>query len=104
MEIPWRELDDETLDRLLSELVTRDGTDYGLREQTTAEKVKGARRALESGRAQLMWNAEVESASLVSAEQVREEQRAYQKDAEAAGLTSAGENKQVAETTDNTHE
>lgn len=104
MEIPWRELDDETLDRLLSELVTRDGTDYGLREQTTAEKVKGARRSLESGRAQLMWNAEIESASLVSVEQVREEERAYQKDAEAAGIGSGSEKEQAQDSVETTNE
>lgn len=97
MEIPWRTLDDETLERLLAELVTRDGTDYGLQERTTAEKVKGARRSLESGRAQLMWNAELESASLVSVEQVREEERAYRRDAEAAGIGSGTDQQQEQE-------
>ena len=29
MHIPWDALDAETLTRLLSEIVTRDGTDYG---------------------------------------------------------------------------
>ncbi len=97
MEIPWQTLDDETLDRLLSEMVTRDGTDYGARELTTAEKVKGARRSLESGRARLLWNVELESASLVSYEQLREEKSAYQKDAEAVGIGAAGDKEQVAD-------
>ncbi len=86
MEIPWQTMDSETLDRLLSELVTRDGTDYGRHEQTTAQKITAARRSLEKGRACLMWDAELESASLVPIEQVREAEKQYLKDAEAVGL------------------
>jgi len=88
VEIPWQELDSETLDRMLSELVTRDGTDYGARERTTEEKVENARKALAAGRALLYWNEELESASLVSADQVRETSEAERRDAERAGLAA----------------
>ena len=81
-------MDSETLDRLLSELVTRDGTDYGRHEQTTAQKIAAARRSLEKGRACLMWDTELESASLVPVEQIREAKQQYLKDAEAVGLES----------------
>ncbi len=73
MLIPWRELDPETLDRLLSEIVTRDGTDYGLQETPTATKVNSARKSLERGRAELHWDEESETTALLSVDQVREE-------------------------------
>lgn len=89
-------MDSDTLDRLLSELVTRDGTDYGRREHSTAEKVAAARRSLEKGRAYLMWDSESETAALVPIEQIKEAQQQYKKDAEAAGLQSGGE-KEIAD-------
>lgn len=73
MEIPWQDLDEDTLDRLLSEIVTRDGTDYGLVETSTATKIRSVRKALASGSLLLLWDAESESAALKSANQVREE-------------------------------
>ena len=73
MLIPWQELDSETLDRLLSEIVTRDGTDYGLHETSTAAKIRHAIKSLRLGHAQLHWDEESETAALLSADQVREE-------------------------------
>jgi len=73
MHIPHDSLDLETLTRLLSEIVTRDGTDYGLVERSTEAKVAAARKALSSGTAQLHWDEESETASLLSVDQVREQ-------------------------------
>lgn len=95
MEIPWQSMDSETLDRLLSELVTRDGTDYGRHEHSTAQKIAAARRSLEKGRACLMWDSELESASLVPIEQIREAKQQYRKDAEAVGLESTNRKEKV---------
>ncbi len=66
MKIPWQELSSETLDSLLEEIVTRDGTDYGAQEKTTEQKVTLARNQLRSGLAVLYWNTELESATLLS--------------------------------------
>lgn len=66
MKIPWQELSSETLDSLLEEIVTRDGTDYGAQEKTTEQKVTLARNQLKSGLAVLYWNTELESATLLS--------------------------------------
>lgn len=66
MQVPWRSLPADTLDRLLEEIVTRDGTDYGGVEKSTMQKVTLARNQLQSGHAVLFWNAELESASLVT--------------------------------------
>ena len=70
MKIPWRQLPLETLENMLEEIVTRDGTDYGSTEKTTAEKVKSARAQLASGSAHLYWDAKLETASLLSTDQI----------------------------------
>ncbi|MBX2882410.1 MAG: YheU family protein [Granulosicoccus sp.] len=74
MNIPWDSLDSETLVRLLTEIVTRDGTDYGAREISTEAKVASAQQALTSGRAMLYWDDETETASLIPTEQVKQEE------------------------------
>ncbi len=40
VEIPWQELQGDTLYRLVEEFVTRDGTDYGAQEVAVEVKVK----------------------------------------------------------------
>lgn len=71
MIIPEQTLKKEVLESLLEEIVTRDGTDYGEEELTTEQKVNNALRALEQGRMKLLWDAETESASLVTAEKAK---------------------------------
>jgi uncharacterized protein YheU (UPF0270 family) len=71
MKIPWQRLPPETLESVLEEIVTRDGTDYGLLEKSTAQKVKIAKNQLVSERAFLYWDSESESASLISEEQTK---------------------------------
>lgn len=72
MQIPWQSLSSATLNTLLAEIVTRDGTDYGAAEKSTEQKVTYARNQLQSGHAVLLWNSELESASLVTPEQAAE--------------------------------
>lgn len=71
MIIPYQSLEPEVLKRLLEEIVTRDGTDYGEVELSTSQKLNGALRALQEKRSVLLWDEETESASLVSAEYAR---------------------------------
>jgi len=66
VKIPWQELSSESLDSLLEEIVTRDGTDYGAQEKTTEQKVTLALNQLKSGLAVLYWNTELESATLLN--------------------------------------
>lgn len=68
MIIPYDSLADGVLERLLEEIVTRDGTDYGLVETPTSEKINTAIRALKQGKSVLLWDDATESASLVSKE------------------------------------
>ena len=69
MIIPIDSLEKEMLEGLLTEIVTRDGTDYGEVELATEQKVQNAIRGLQSGRMKLLWDVESESASLLSSEQ-----------------------------------
>ena len=40
IEVPWQELEESTLNNLIEEFVTRDGTDYGELELSMDQKVK----------------------------------------------------------------
>lgn len=64
MEIPYQSLNPQILTEMLKEIVTRDGTDYGLEEKTLEEKVSAALNAIEQGKAYLHWDVESETASL----------------------------------------
>lgn len=68
IEIPWRNLPEETLFRLLEEIVTRDGTDYGEQEKSVETRLKQAQSSLQQGRAVLVWDQDSETASLVNPE------------------------------------
>ncbi len=72
MKIPHRDLDPETLTRLLSEMVSRDGTDYGPIETSTEQKIAQARAQLDSGAAVLVFDAESETCSLLRREAYKE--------------------------------
>ena len=49
MIVPWQEIPPETLDNLIEEFVTRDGTDYGEQEIRTDTKVAQVREQLRRG-------------------------------------------------------
>lgn len=50
MEIPWQKLTDETLTAIIEEFVTREGTEYGARDYSLAEKVAQVRGQLRDGK------------------------------------------------------
>jgi len=64
MEIPWQSVAPDVLHKLLEELVSRDGTDYGVTEKTQAQKIAEVTEALRSGQAKLYWDADSETASI----------------------------------------
>lgn len=65
IEIPWSNLEAATLRRMLEEIVTRDGTDYGAVEVDIGRRIEQAMQALRQGRAQLVWDEATETASLL---------------------------------------
>jgi hypothetical protein len=49
LEIPWRQLSVEALQGVIEEFVTREGTEYGLREVELETKTAQVRQQLERG-------------------------------------------------------
>lgn len=64
VDIPWQQLQPETLRALIEEFVTRDGTDYGSREADLETKVKQVRRLLEQGKAKIVFDPESETCDI----------------------------------------
>ena len=64
--IPFESLEPETLDNVLSDIVSRDGTDYGDYDLSLDQKREQALRALKSGDAVLLFDTESETIQLVS--------------------------------------
>ncbi len=72
MIIPWQELAPETLDSLIEEFVSRDGTDYGEQEYSLAQKLAQVRAALARGEAVLIFSERSGQCNIVPADQVRD--------------------------------
>jgi uncharacterized protein YheU (UPF0270 family) len=65
------DLDPATLLRVVEDLVSRDGTDYGEVEKTLDQKVATLMRRLTNGDAKLVFDAETETIGLMTAEDLR---------------------------------
>ena len=72
MIVPWQEIPAETLDNLIEEFVTRDGTDYGEQEIGTDTKVAQVREHLRRGRASVVFDEATETISIFTREQLDE--------------------------------
>jgi len=72
MIIPWQELAADTLDNLIEEFVSRDGTDYGEQEYSLVDKVAQVRAALARGDAVLLFSECSGLCNIVPADQVSE--------------------------------
>jgi uncharacterized protein YheU (UPF0270 family) len=64
--IDYRDLSAEALRGLIEEFVTREGTEYGLREKSLEDKVRDVERQLESGEARIVYDRVEEQANIVS--------------------------------------
>ncbi len=65
VEIPVDQLSADVLRALIEEFVSRDGTDYGAVERSLEEKVADVRRQLDRGEARVVFDPELESATVV---------------------------------------
>ena len=70
--VPWKDIPADTLDNLIGEFVTRDGTDYGEAEIATATKVEQVRRQLREGAASVVFDEATETVSILTREQLRD--------------------------------
>jgi uncharacterized protein YheU (UPF0270 family) len=69
--IPHTELSAEALRGVLESFVLREGTDYGEREVSLDQKVAQVLRQLERGKAQIVFDAALESIDIVVRKDVR---------------------------------
>ena len=65
VEISPDDLAPETLRRVVEEFITREGTDYGLREASLDAKVADVIHQLEVGEARIVFDPEIESVNIV---------------------------------------
>jgi uncharacterized protein len=63
--IPYDSLAPDTLDTILDDIVSRDGTDYGDYDLSVAQKRDQALRALRSGDAVLLFDTESETIKMI---------------------------------------
>ncbi|MFP5383522.1 MAG: YheU family protein [Gammaproteobacteria bacterium] len=69
--VPWREISPETLDALIEEYVTRDGTDYGEAEVPLTRKVDEVRALLQRGEALVVFDELTETVTILDRETFR---------------------------------
>jgi uncharacterized protein YheU (UPF0270 family) len=65
MNIPWQELQPETLRSLIEDFVSRDGTDYGAEEISAEKKMEQVLNLLKNKQAQIVFDPITESCGLV---------------------------------------
>lgn len=68
MIIPWDSLSDDALVGIIEEFITREGTEYGAVELSLPEKVNQIRLQLEHKQVNIVFDAELGSASLVASD------------------------------------
>ena len=66
--VPVAQLADTTLNALLEEFASRDGTDYGETETPLDRKVAGLRSRLDSGEIQILYDTDSEQWDIVDRE------------------------------------
>ena len=64
MNIPYQQLEAETLRAIIEEFISREGTDYGAQEYSLEQKVQQVRNQLERGDVVLNFDPETESCDL----------------------------------------
>jgi hypothetical protein len=69
--IPHRELEPDTLRAVIEAFVLREGTDYGRREFTLAEKVDHVLRQLERDEARIVFDPASQSVSILTTKDAR---------------------------------
>jgi len=65
MIIPWDSISDDALVGIIEEFITREGTEYGAVELSLAEKVDQIRIQLKNRQAQIAYDAELGTVSLI---------------------------------------
>ena len=69
MIVPWQNINTDTLNHLLEEFASRDGTDYGAFETSLEDKVVQLKVQLQQKRIVVVYSELHESVNIVSADQ-----------------------------------
>lgn len=75
VEVPWDAIAADTLESLIEEYVTRDGTDYGDSEVSLDRKVAQVREQLRRGEVVIVFEEATESVNLLTRHDLRERLR-----------------------------
>ncbi len=75
LEVPPEKLAPETLQALLEEFASRDGTDYGELELTLEQKAGNLRRQLDRGELRILFETGTQSWDLVDEQRARQLQQ-----------------------------
>ena len=65
VEVPYEQIQLETLRGLVEEFITRDGTFYGKKEMTMEQKIDMVMGQLKSGEATISWYRYVQTSNIV---------------------------------------
>ena len=71
IEIPWDQLEAETLYALAEEFVTRDGTDYGEEEVALSRKVDQVLKGIKKKEYVIVYDQEMDNVHIVTAQDWR---------------------------------
>lgn len=71
MEVPYDRLPPQTLRNLVTEYVSREGTDYGHREWDMDQKVEQVLDQIRRGEVRILFDPEAETCNLVTREQAK---------------------------------
>ncbi len=65
MKIPYDRLTPKTLDSLIEEFVTRDGTDYGETDVPLQRKIDQVKRQISSGKAIILFDESTQTSTII---------------------------------------
>ncbi len=66
MLIPYTKLSEKALRAIIEEYITREGTEYGVKEYTFEQKIEQIRQQLLQGEIKINFDSETETCNLVS--------------------------------------
>jgi hypothetical protein len=75
VQIPYQQIAAETLDALIEEVVSRNGTDYGSVETSLEQRKQQLMLALSSGKVSVYFDADTESVNILSPGEIAEMKR-----------------------------
>jgi uncharacterized protein YheU (UPF0270 family) len=66
VEVPYKDINPETLRNMIEEFVSRDGADWGYAGGSMEDKIKQVLRQFESGKVKVVFDLTSQSANIVS--------------------------------------